>query len=161
MCYIVKKGTTKKLILVHARTAADPSLPAPGLSHATAAATAASYREGNSGVHRIALSAGRLGEHAPGGFVEVDAELMPGVYQLGVPDEVFAPGSDHAVLVLRFPGAEIDPIDIALVAYDAQDESRLGMTALGPEGRIAALRGAFPRLTALELREREALGAPS
>jgi hypothetical protein len=96
-----------------------------------------------------------------GGFVEVDAELMPGVYQFGLPDEVVAEGSEHAVLVLRFPGAEIDPIDMALVAYDPQDESRLGMTALGPEGRVAALRGAFPRLTALELKEREALGASS
>lgn len=158
MCYIVRKGITGKMVLVRARKSDDPSVPAVGLSPFVAGAAAASYREGDSEVRPIALSDGRLGEHSPGGFVEVDAELMPGVYQLGVPDEVLVPGSDHVVLVLRFPGVAIEPIDLALVAYDPQDESRLGMTALGPEGRIAALRGAFPRLTALELREREALG---
>src|SRR5882724_2832062 len=42
---------------------------------------------------------------------------------------------------------------IHLVAYDPQDADRLGMSALGPEGRRAALRGAFPRLTAKELGE--------
>jgi hypothetical protein len=47
----------------------------------------------------------------------------------------------------------IEPISIHLVAYDPQDSERLGMTALGPEGRLKALRGAFPRLTANELRD--------
>ena len=49
------------------------------------------------------------------------------------------------------PSAVIEPIFIHLVAYDPQDADRLGMSALGPEGRRAALRGAFPRLTAKEL----------
>jgi len=52
---------------------------------------------------------------------------------------------------LKFPNAVIEPIFIHLVAYDPQDADRLGMSALGPEGRRAALRGAFPRLTAKEL----------
>jgi hypothetical protein len=51
------------------------------------------------------------------------------------------------------PKAVIEPISIHLVAYDTQDADRLGMAALGPEGRRAALRGAFPRLTAKELGE--------
>ena len=79
--------------------------------------------------------------------------LMPGVYALGLPDMVLAPGADSVVVQLGFTGARIRPIEISLVAYDPQDAQRLGMSALGPEGRIAALRGAFPRLTARELVE--------
>ena len=86
-------------------------------------------------------------------FVEIDSELLPGVYQFGVPDEMLAAGAETVTLMLKFPGTVIEPISIHLVAYDPQDADRLGMAALGPEGRRAALRGAFPRLTAKELGE--------
>jgi hypothetical protein len=94
---------------------------------------------------------GKLGEYKAGSFVEVDRELLPGIYQFGVPDEVLAAGADTVTLMLKFPRAVIEPISIHLVAYDPQDADRLGMASLGPEGRRAALRGAFPRLTAKEL----------
>lgn len=161
MSYIVKKGTTSRLLALAARDASDGRSPRTGLSHETPAASAAFVREGEAEVQQIPLVAGRLGVFRPGGFVEVDRDLMPGVYQLGLPDEVLAPGADSALLFLRFPGTVIDPIEIGLVAYDPQDEDRLGMSAIGPEGRIAALRGAFPRLTARELAdEAEAIDAP-
>jgi hypothetical protein len=159
MCYVIKKGTTGRIVLLHARDASDGASPRTGLSATAPGATAAYLREGQSRVGRIALIRGQLGQYAGGSFVEVDAASMPGVYQLGIPDEVTAAGADAAVVVVRFPGAAIDPVEITLVAYDPQDESRLGMSALGPEGRIAALRGAFPLLTGRELREREALEA--
>ena len=156
MCYVVKKGTTSRLILIEAR-AAPGRAQVPGLRHDTPDASAAYLREGAGSVQRIQLTGGMLGEYAAGGFVEVDRELMPGIYQLGVPDAVFESGADSAVLVVSFPGARIEPVEISLVAYDPQDEQRLGMSSLGPEGRIAALRGAFPRLTARELQEDRAL----
>ena len=102
-------------------------------------------------MRRIPLVDGKLGEHRAGSFVEIDSKLLPGVYQFGVPDEMLAAGAETVTLMLKFPGAVIEPISIHLVAYDPQDADRLGMSALGPEGRRAALRGAFPRLTAKEL----------
>jgi len=153
MCYVLKKGTTSRTILIEARDAARGQVPMIGLSYGKRGASAAFIREGQSEVQPISLSPGRLGRYEPGGFVEVDPVLMPGIYQLGVPDAVFEPGADSAVVMVAFPGVLIDPIEISLVAYDPQDEQRLGMSALGPEGRIAALRGAFPRLTARELVE--------
>ena len=60
------------------------------------------------------------------------------------------------MVYLRFAGAIVEPIHISLVAYDPQDEAQMGMTALTPEGRIAALRGAFPRVAARELDEMQA-----
>ncbi len=161
MCYVVKKGTTSRMILVEAREASPGRAPMPGLRHDTPGASAAYLREGAANAQRIALIAGILGQYAPCGFVEVERDLMPGIYQLGVPDAVFEPGADTAILIVSFPGARIEPIEISLVAYDPQDAQRLGMSSLGPEGRIAALRGAFPRLTARELVEDRAAATES
>jgi hypothetical protein len=151
MWHTLRKGTTSKLLFVSALDAADVRLGKTGLSAQTSGATAAYVREGGSRVHAVPLVAGKIGEHCPGSFVEVDARLLPGVYQFGVPAAVLAPGADSAVLMLRFPDAVLEPFFVNLVAYDPQDSNRLGMSALGPEGRLAALRGAFPRLTAHEL----------
>jgi len=153
MSYALKKGTTSKILLVYALDAADTRSGKTGLGSRTPSSSAAYIREGESQVRRIPLIGGKLGEYQAGSFVEIDSKLLPGVYQFGVPDEMLASGSQTVTLVLKFPGAVIEPISIHLVAYDSQDADRLGMSALGPEGRRAALRGAFPRLTAKELGE--------
>jgi hypothetical protein len=153
MSYALKKGTTSKILLLYAVDAADMRSGKIGLSSQTRDASAACIREGEAQVRRIPLVEGKLGQHQPGGFVEIDDKLLPGVYQFGVPDEMLAVGAETVTLMLKFPGAVIEPISIHLVAYDPQDADRLGMAALGPEGRRAALRGAFPRLTAKELGE--------
>jgi hypothetical protein len=153
MSYVLKKGTTSKILLVYALDAAEMRSGKSGLSSRTQESSAAYIREGEAQVRRIALVEGRLGEHRAGSFVEIDSKLLPGVYQFGVPDEMLAAGAETVTLMFNFPGAIIEPISIHLVAYDPQDADRLGMSALGPEGRRAALRGAFPRLTAKELGE--------
>jgi len=152
MSYALKKGTTSKILLVYALDATDMRFGKTGLSSQTADSSAAYIREGEAQVRRIPLVEGKLGEHRAGSFVEIDSNLLPGVYQFGLPDEMLAAGAETVSLVLKFPGAVIEPISIHLVAYDPQDAERLGMTALGPEGRINALRGAFPRLTENEFR---------
>jgi hypothetical protein len=151
MSYALKKGTTSKTLLVYALDAADMRAGKTGLNSRRSDSSAAYIREAESQVQRIPLVEGKLGEYRAGSFVEVDNKLLPGVYQFGVPDEMLAAGAETVTLMLKFPGAVIEPISIHLVAYDPQDADRLGMTALGPEGRRAALRGAFPRLTEKEL----------
>jgi hypothetical protein len=151
MSYALKKGTTSKILLIHALDASDMASGKTGLNAHTAGSSAAYIREGEAQVKQISLVEGKLGEYGAGSFVEVDSKLLPGVYQFGVPDEMLAPGAETVTLMLKFPGAVIEPISIHLVAYDPQDADRLGMAALGPQGRINALRGAFPRLTAKEL----------
>ena len=153
MSYALKKGTTSKILLVYAIDTADMRLGKTGLSSKTPDSSAAYIREGETQVRRIPLVEGKVGEHRAGSFVEIDNKLLPGVYQFGVPDEMLAAGAETVTLMFKFPGAVIEPISIHLVAYDPQDADRLGMAALGPEGRKAALRGAFPRLTAKELGE--------
>ena len=152
MSYALKKGTKSKILLVYALDATDMRSGKTGLSSRTADSSAAYIREGEAIVRRTPLVEGKPGEHRAGSFIEVDSKLLPGVYQFGVPDEMLAAGAETVTLMLKFPGAVIEPISMHLVAYDPQDAERLGMTALGPEGRINALRGAFPRLTENEFR---------
>lgn len=152
MSYALKRGTRSKILLVYAYDATDMRSGKTGLSAQTPDASAAYIREGESQVRRTPLVEGKPGEHRAGSFVEIDRKFVPGVYQFGVPDEMLAAGAETVTLILKFTGTVIEPIFIHLVAYDPQDSERLGMTALGPEGRINALRGAFPRLTENEFR---------
>ena len=154
--HTIKAGATRQLLFVYA--AGEPAAEAArtGLTQHVAAATAAFVREGESAVHRATLVPGRLGEWSPGSFAEVDPVLMPGVYQVGLPDEMLAPGCTRAMLCMRFPDAFIAPLDISLVAFDPQDAERMGVWGLANATRHEFLRRALPRLTEMEL----ALGEP-
>jgi hypothetical protein len=147
---VIRKGTTSKLLLAYARQAQN-SEGALGLHASMTSARGAYVRAGALRAVEFPLLPGRIGSYTEGGFTEVDGELVPGVYQIGIPDAALADGADQATVVLRFPGTVVEPIHISLVAYDPQDGNRMGMSAIGPEERIAALRGAFPLLTAQEL----------
>jgi hypothetical protein len=149
--YTIKAGMTRKFLLLYAEDAAGGGAGKTGLTHDTPSATAAYVREGESAARTLRLMPGRVGEWVAGGFVEVDAGLVPGVYQLGAPDEMLAPGSARVLLVLRFPGAVIRPVDIHLVAYDPEDAERLGMASLSSDKRHEFLRRALPRFTEMEL----------
>lgn len=144
--YTVRKGTEQKLILVHAH---GDDGPAKGLTADSDGVRAAFGRDDGS-VSEISLSNGVYGEWSPGGFVEVDRELLPGVYQLGLPDDALREGAARVVVVVQAANAQVDPIDIDLVAFDQQDSHSLGMVALTNEARMACLSGAFPLLARSE-----------
>jgi hypothetical protein len=109
-----------------------------------------------------------LGSHSPGAMAayvregepasrlsldllsEIDADLMPGVYRLPLPDDLMAAGAPHAVVVIRFDGATVAPIDVELVAYDPLDERCIGMAQLQDKTRHEFLRRALPNLTEME-----------
>lgn len=150
--YTVKKGSTAVLALVVAQ---DPATGAPvdGLDAGSPGARCAVARAGARVATPVTLHAGVAGRHEPGGWTEVDPALVPGVYEFGVPDEAVADGADEALIVFGFDGAVVGPLHLSLVAYDPQDAERLGMYAIGPEGRIAALRGAFPLVAQREMDE--------
>jgi hypothetical protein len=148
--YTMKAGTTSKLLLVYA-TSEESNSGQTSLASDLAAGTAAYIREGEPSAHRIPIIAGRVGQWASGGLAEVDPELLPGLYQFGAPDEMLAEGSARAVLLLRFRGAVIKPVEINLVAYDPQDAERIGVWSLAGHKRHEFLRQALPRFTEMEL----------
>jgi hypothetical protein len=149
--HAIKAGTTSKSLLVYARGAGGQGAGVTGLTATTRGASAAYVREDGE-VVPVPLSEGATGSWVAGSFGEVDPELVPGVYRFGVPDGALARGSSTRTLVmLRFPGAEIDPIEIDLVAYDPQDERCIGLAHLDDRLRHKFLRRALPRLTEQEL----------
>ena len=148
--YTMKGGTKSKLLLFYA-TSADGTCAKAGLARSLSAGSAAYIREGESMARRIPIVEGRVGEWRAGAFAEVDAELLPGVYQFGAPDEMIREGSARAVLLIRFPDSVIKPIEINLVAYDPQDAERIGVWSLAGHKRHEFLRQALPRFTEMEL----------
>jgi hypothetical protein len=148
--YTIKQGTTSKLLLIYARQADEPSHGKTGLRSDAAGATAGYIREGEQQAIAVPLVPGDVGRYTSGGFIEVDARLLPGVYQFGAPDALLAEGSARAILVLQFPGATIEPVEIHLVAYDPQDAERMGVWGLANHKRHEFLRRALPRLTEME-----------
>lgn len=72
-----------------------------------------------------------LGTFATGGFKEVDATNLPGVYELHVPNAAFAAGAERVVVVLSGATNMVPcALEIELDAIDYQDATRLGLTAL-------------------------------
>jgi hypothetical protein len=148
--YTIRQGSTGRVLLLQAlRPGGGPAI---GLRHDSRGAAAAFVREGEAPVS-VALAPGSRDRHVAGGFLEVDPDLLPGVYAFGAPDELLVPGSPHALLMIQFDEALIEPVDIELVAFDPLDPVRLGMDALSPEWRVRALQGAFPKLAAKEMKE--------
>jgi hypothetical protein len=148
--YTMKAGTKSKLLLVYA-TSADSISGKTGLTKNLSTGNAAYIREGESSARQVPIIEGRVGEWGSGALVEVDPELLPGVYQFGAPDEMLDEGSARALLLLRFPDTVIKPVEINLVAYDPQDAERIGVWSLAGHKRHEFLRQALPRFTEMEL----------
>jgi hypothetical protein len=151
--YVLRSGSRCVRLLVYARARpgnGSGSSGRIGLAHDTPGATVAYVREGEP-AREITLVPGRRDGWTPGGFVEIDPELVPGLYQLDVPDQMAAEGSAHALLLARFAGAAIDPVEVELVGYDPSDADRMGMVSLDPVLHGRFLRMGMPGLARLEL----------
>ena len=134
-----RKGTTARSQRLMIR--GDDGRARTGLNAASPGA-AAYYVADGTGPVRIDLLAPADG-FQPGAFAEVDAEAMPGLYALDLPDDLFAGEGNAAVLMLRFDGAEPTVVHFDLVAYDPYDSVRLGLSCLSQEARHACLSSAF------------------
>ena len=71
------------------------------------------------------------GAHSDGGFVEVDADNMPGVYRLDLKDAVCATGVNSVAVMLK-GAANMAPvlIEIQLTTVDLNEGVRAGLTCL-------------------------------
>jgi len=135
--YTIRGGSTGRSVLFLALDA--DGRPARGLGWESPGAAGAYVREGQP-AHAMALEQ----------LSEIDPDLMPGVYRLPLPDEVVAEDSPHALILVRFGAATVDPIDIELVAYDPLDERCIGMAQLQDRTRHEFLRRALPNMTEME-----------
>lgn len=72
-----------------------------GITAGSASLTCYYLRDGNPATTQITLTAATLGTWVSGGFVEVDATHMPGVYELGVPNAVLTASAKKATIFLQ------------------------------------------------------------
>jgi len=115
----VNKDTTSKIIQIFILDAGrSDGSGLTGLAHDTIDLTAYYIREGAASTTAISLVTATVGTYTSGGFKEVDATNMPGVYELHPPNACFATGADQVVIFLNGPGNNMVPlpIEIQLVA---------------------------------------------
>lgn len=79
----------------------------------------------------LATLAAATTAHSDGGFKEIDATNMPGVYRLDLSDATVATGVNSVVVMLK-GATNMAPVvlEIELVAYDPQDAAALGLSSV-------------------------------
>lgn len=103
-----------------------------GLAYNTSGLTAYYKRSNGTAAAQITLAdIATLGTFASGGFKEVDATNMPGVYEIHIPDACLAAGATSVAILLKGATNMAPlPIEITLKSNDEADiYSRLGAPA--------------------------------
>lgn len=139
----LKRATTSKLIRLFIQDSSQSDgRGLTGLTNASGGLVAYQIREGQSSATAITLSAGTVGTWSSGGFKEVDATNLPGVYELGIPDVALSTG--NSVIIMLKGATNMVPVicEIEIDAYDPQDATRLGLTAL--PNAAAGANGGLP-----------------
>lgn len=127
----IKAGTTSKRIKVFIQdSSATTGAGLTGLVFNTASLTAYYIKDGDSATTVITLVTATLGTYTSGGFKEVDATNMPGVYEIGIPNAAIASGNCTHIFLRGAANMAQLPIEIELDAVDYQDGVRFGLTAL-------------------------------
>jgi hypothetical protein len=95
-------GTTSVLVRVFiANSSVTTGAGLTGLTYSSASLTAYYIRDGGTSTTAISLVTATVGTWVSGGFVEVDATHMPGIYEIGLPNAVVAAGVAKATLYLQ------------------------------------------------------------
>jgi hypothetical protein len=144
MKLIVTKGATSQIWLVKARNSSTGA-PLTGLAYNTASLVAYYVRPGAVATAITLATQTVTGAYSSGGFVEVDATNMPGIYRFDPPNAVLASGVDNAVVTLK-GATNLEQIDleVQLVSINLQDSVRAGLTAL-PNAAAEAAGGLYTR----------------
>lgn len=146
MKLIIKKGVTSKLIRVFIQNnSVATGAGLTGLVFNSGSLTAYYIREGDASATAITLATMTVGTWATGGFKEVDATNMPGLYEIGIPNAAIASGSNSVVVMLKGATNMATVIlEIQLVDVDLQDTVRFGLTAL-PNAPAESAGGLYTR----------------
>lgn len=118
-----------------------------GLVFNTSSLTCYYHRNTASASVAVTLATMTLGTFASGGFKEVDATNMPGVYSFCPPDAALASGASRVVFTFAgATGMSSVTLEIELTAFDPLDAVRGGFTAL-PNANAEAAGGLYTRGT--------------
>lgn len=139
-------GTTNQVIFVEILSSSSTAGGGlTGLAYNTAGLTCYYMRNTASADVQVTLATMTLGTWATGGFVQIDATNMPGLYAFSVPNAALASGADNVVFIFRGASGMVDcRVEIELTATNNQDGIRGGMTAL--PNAAAAASGGLPTI---------------
>lgn len=126
---MVKSGTTSRTEYVYLNTT--------GFVYNTVGLSASYIREGGSRVSIPLVSQTVNGTYTSGGFVEVDAVNMPGVYRVDTPDALFASG----VKTAAFEIINTNTNDRHLITYNFTPTMQIDMTQTVPTSNTAGTVG--------------------
>lgn len=146
---LVKKGATSQSIYFEVLDSTSTTGGRKtGLAYNTSSLTAYYVRNGGSATAiTLATLAAANSAWSSGGFKEVDATNMPGLYRLDVPDAALASGAESVVITIKGATGMVQvSYDVQLVAIDPQDSVRAGLTAL-PNAAAEAAGGLYTRGT--------------
>jgi hypothetical protein len=130
MKYAYKAGVTSQTIYVVA-THATTGAALTGLAWNTAGLVCYYARVLGSATAITLVTQTVTGAYSSGGFVEVHATNMPGLYRLDLPDAVLAAGVRSVVIELSGAANLLANVsEIELVAYDPTNATTLGLTNL-------------------------------
>lgn len=148
---IVTKGATdviRYVYFVDDDGGTAPGEPTTGLlfSDIETGGSASYNRQGAARVDVTLITQTVAGAHADGGFVEVDATNMKGLYRFDPPDAAFVTGADLVNFHMVAAAAKntlMRPLQVLLTSMDLQDTQRAGLVALPAAGVIptTAMRG--------------------
>jgi len=117
----LKEGTTSKIVTVFIQDSSSTTgAGLTGLLFNTASLTGYWIAEGDATATQITMATMTIGTWATGGFIEVDATNLPGVYQVGIPDVVIDNTSEGSVVVMYKGATNMAPcvLEIELDAID-------------------------------------------
>lgn len=148
MRFIAKGATSQSLYVEVLNSSSTTGARLTGLVFNTSSLTAYYVRnQGSATAITLATLAAANSAWSSGGFKEVDATNMPGVYRVDVPDAAFASGADSVVVTLKGATNMVQVSEeVQLTAINPQDSVRAGMTAL-PNAAAEAAGGLYTRGT--------------
>ena len=128
----IKKDSTSVILYVFVQNSSvTTGAGLTGLAYNTASLVAYYVRPAAASAAITLATQTTTGAYSSGGFVEVDATNMPGIYRFDVPNAVIATGVNSVVVMLKGATNMVPVVlEIDLVAYDPQDTVRLGLTAM-------------------------------
>ncbi|HVU12177.1 MAG TPA: hypothetical protein VHD90_12910, partial [Phototrophicaceae bacterium] len=123
------RGATSQIVQVYLRNSSTGA-GLSGLAYNTSGLTAYYSFNGDTAAHAITLATMTLGTFTSGGFKEVDATNMPGVYQFGIPDAALANGGGVDVVLQGAANMLECRIKIQLTVSDLDDGTALGLSRI-------------------------------
>jgi hypothetical protein len=121
---IVQGATGQRLQIYLRDSSVSYDKPLTGLAFNSAGLSAFYFRDGATAGTAITLVTATVGTFVSGGFKEIDATNLPGLYELDVPDAAFAAGANRVTIVIKGATSLVQEVmEVPLVGNDPASQA--------------------------------------